>query len=146
MIQRIQSVFFFIAAVFPALLFVLPLYTVHIAATGLTPEMHTDIFIAKPVGTYSMYYAILAVMCTLLPLVAIFLYKNRPLQIRLGRLNILLLTVALVFLVVAYASLDSGVTAGIGLFMPSGGIIFTFLAIRAIGKDEALVKSADRIR
>lgn len=89
-------------------------------------------------------------LAIILSLTAIGLYKNRPLQIRTGRFTILLLALLLAWCTVSIATVPDTPAAetapGIGVFMPIGGIVFSFLAVRAVKKDEALVRSADRIR
>ncbi|MBQ9138859.1 MAG: DUF4293 domain-containing protein [Alistipes sp.] len=100
--------------------------------------------------------AILA-LSTALPFVTIFLYKNRPLQIRLcGVLCVLLigsllLTAAFTYAVCTNIFADFDITWANVVFrfpvlMPIISVIFTVLAMRAILRDELLVRSIDRIR
>jgi hypothetical protein len=82
---------------------------------------------------------------------SIFLYKRRILQIRLNFINLLLMLgyAGLVYFYVRDFSgrLDAQVV-NYKLFdaFPFVSAILTYLAIRAIGKDEALIRSIDRIR
>lgn len=136
MIQRIQSVYLFLAAaVSGALPFIVSIYTL---ASGKIVNAVDD-----------MLYLILFVTSALLALIAIFLFKNRQLQTVVSRLSILGNLILLGVFV--YRSLMmSGEMAvsekGIGMFLPILSIVLLVLANRAIRKDEQLVKSADRLR
>lgn len=83
-------------------------------------------------------------------LATIFLYKKRILQMRLCSFDIILnvLTLLLTALDI-YLAHNKG-DADIKLYWPVVimpiNVIFLYLAIRAIGKDEALVRSLDRLR
>lgn len=86
----------------------------------------------------------------LLSLVAILLFKNRNLQVRLANVNLLLICVLiglLFFLADTMgSSLNHRVSYQYGSYLPLIQLVFTFLAIRAIRKDDELVRSADRLR
>ena len=136
MIQRIQSIYLFIAAGISAgLIFVFPLWTT-------TSE--TQFFAIN-----ELLYLGLFMGSALLALISIFMFKNRKLQFVLGRLNIILNFILLGLFV--YRSLNlSGETdvseKGIGILLPIFSIVFLVLANKAIKKDEDLVKSVDRLR
>lgn len=80
----------------------------------------------------------------------IFLYKNRVLQIRMSVFNTILLIgfycAFLAFYFVLKSDLDATFQISWTLCLPLVAIILNYLAIRAIGKDEVLVKAADRLR
>ncbi len=136
MIQRIQSVYLILVALFAAVLpFVLYLW---LDAQGEEFFAKYDILVS------SAFYVIAG-----LALLAIFLYKNRKNQFVVNRLNMILNLFLLGFFV--YRSLNlSGETLvsekGIGMLIPVFSIVFLVLANRAIKKDEDLVKSVDRLR
>lgn len=95
----------------------------------------------------------LTALCTILPTIAltsILMYKKRLLQIRLSILNTVLLAgyygMLFLYLWQAANTLRADWHLQIVAAFPLISIILTFLAIRAIGKDEALVKSLDRLR
>ena len=100
--------------------------------------------------------AVLAV-ATLLPFVTIFLYKNRQLQIRLCGVECVLLLGA-VLLVGAFtysvcnnifADFDitwANIAIRFPVILPLISLVLTPLAMRAILRDELLVRSLDRIR
>ena len=90
-----------------------------------------------------------------LPLVTIFLYKKRMAQIRFCVSEIVLLLGSVVFIalycyrlcvVLAELMPELHFTLGFASLMPIIAIILVILAIRGIARDEALVRSLDRIR
>ncbi len=145
MIQRIQTVFLLLAAISFFLLFQLPFAVSDIANPGFLADKDFDIF-------DNIVLVVLTALGGLIALIAIFLYKNRPLQIRLSYLVIivgilLILVAGVLFYNEAANIMDKvGISDGLGLFMPVLAFIFGFLAARFIRKDEKLVRSADRLR
>jgi hypothetical protein len=100
----------------------------------------------------------LVMVCGVIALGSIFLYKRRTLQVRIVALGFLL-NVVYAFLVFfwavdRYADLLAAGMGGerpevawqVGAFAPLASLVFFFLAQRAIKKDEALVRAADRLR
>ncbi len=145
MIQRIQTIFLLLAAIAFFLLFQFPFAVSNIANPGILADKDFDIF-------DNIVLIVLTALGGLIALIAIFLYKNRPLQIRLSYLVIILgiiliLVAAILFYNEAANIMDKvGISDGLGLFMPVLAFIFGFLAARYIRKDEKLVRSADRLR
>jgi hypothetical protein len=152
MIQRIQSVYFLLAGLFPALLFFTSLltfecegkvYFLSAVSFGISgqPALHT------PYGVI-----VFAILCVVLPILAIFKYSNRSLQIKLAKYTLLLqMLLAVTFAVYIWTFIGgfSGVanfTPGIGLLFWILAVIFTILAKKAVKHDEDLVRAADRIR
>ena len=94
----------------------------------------------------------LLLLTALNSLFIIFQYKKRMLQIKLSGLNYLLLSAILVSYYLAIKNNnDMLAEAGkgeflIGFYVPIIAIILNFLVIKFIKKDEALVRSVDRIR
>ena len=86
----------------------------------------------------------------IIALVSIFLYKKRIRQIRLNVLNGLLMAgyyvLFFMYIWAAKERLNVDITFHVVASFHLVNIILTFLAIRAIGKDEALVRSIDRLR
>lgn len=136
MLQRIQTVYLFLAAVISGgLSFVFSLWE--------TAKNAMITVLDRPVIMGGF------VVSAILSLITIFLFKNRKSQFVLGRVNIILNFILLGFFV--YLSLNlSGETVvsekGIGMLLPIFSIVFLALANKAIKKDEALVKSVDRLR
>lgn len=160
MIQRIQSVYLLLAALTLALLFMLPLYTVDLVVDG-----NTKLFKIMVTGTYEkgitdVAYTLIRVnrpqffitsIMILGLLVCIFLYRDRKRQLRVVRLWIILEFALMIFLLsMAKHEMNilgkSSAKYGYGAFLPSLSVVFTALASRAIRKDEALVRAADRLR
>jgi hypothetical protein len=155
MLQRIQSIYLLFAALSLYALFLFPLVhnvyvndkPVTIMVTGLFQDIngqriHTDFFIGLTVAT---------AIVGLIPLILIFLYKNRKQQIALSY-GAMVVIVAYSFWMAQATKGIMGVTQidthnwGIGLFLSSLSLLFFLLAISAIKRDEKLVKSADRLR
>jgi hypothetical protein len=147
MIQRIQTVYLLVAGLLTATLFKLDF-----AEILVNDELH--IFNAK--GIFSgenMIFDGLPVMVfigliTLLHFVAIFMYKKRIRQIRLVVFTIILLLGLIgLFFYFTYAAFNSPQVAyKVPMAFPLVAIILDYLAIRGIGKDEALIRSLNRIR
>ena len=79
----------------------------------------------------------------------IFLYKNRMLQIRMSIFNSLLLVGYYIAFFAFYFALKNDENLfriGWALCLPLVSIILNILAIRSIGRDEVMVKAADRLR
>lgn len=136
MIQRIQTIYLFFAAVIAVgLPFVVSLWKT--AGGIVVMALDEPLFLAAFLLSGFLAFA------------AIFLFKNRQLQTVLNRLNIILNFILLGVFV--YRSLTvSGDEAlsekGIGMLIPIFSIVLLVLANKAIRKDELLVKSADRLR
>lgn len=145
MIQRIQTIFLFLAALAFAALFQFPFAISDVANSGFLADKDFDIYDNEVL-------MILAGLGGLIAFVAIFLFKNRPLQIRLSYLVIILGVLLLVVASVLFYNEatvvfeKSQINDSLGLYMPVLGLIFGFLAARFIGKDEKIVRSADRLR
>ena len=102
----------------------------------------------------AVYLGILLSAAALLPLVTVFLYRRRLLQIRLCVAEMVLLVGSAVMEGIYYY-LGSRVVSefsfsthgvGISIALPVVSLLFAWLASRAIFRDELLVRSADRIR
>lgn len=154
MIQRLQTVFLALAAILMSLLFSRPMSfatTDQALPAGNVQNMLAD-------GVYNtqdhIVLLILAILGILVPLITIFLYRNRPLQMKLSRLSIALAGLFIVLIIVflqqnnqklAFES-EIPIEYGYGCIIPVLAILFLALAIRYIRKDEKLVRSADRLR
>jgi hypothetical protein len=147
MIQRIQTVYIFIAALLTGLL-------VKLDFAELSVEGELYVFNANGIiSDDRVLFDGLPILgfiglITLLHLVIIVLYKKRILQIRiLGFTMVLLLGLVGVMLYFLYAAFEGAeVVFKIPIVFPVIAFILDYLAIRAIGKDEALIRSLNRIR
>ena len=95
----------------------------------------------------------LVILAAGLPILNIFLFRNRPLQLRLNRIGmatgILVILLAAIFFYQDYQMMDNGqylISVEYGSVMPLLFLIFVALSSRFIGKDEKLVRSMDRLR
>ncbi len=87
----------------------------------------------------------------LLSLFTIFNYKNRILQVRLVRFNLLLSILLIVGIFVLYPNIVANTAEAVsewdtGAYVPIINLLFLFMANRSILKDEKLVRSMDRLR
>ncbi len=135
MLQRVQTIYLLICiAISTGLSFLCYLWTIN------------DLpFYAKD----ETLYLVLFLSSGGLALTSIFLFKNRMLQFVLGRLNIILNFTLLVLFVIRLLNTSGETTVsenGVGVLLPIFSIVFLVLANKAIKKDEALVKSVDRLR
>lgn len=157
MIQRIQTVYLFLVVVINSLLLFIPLANINFSVlgeasysltsfrgTGATPEV-----ILSP----SLLLIFEAIIIALLALITIFLYNKRRIQIRLCTLNIFLnigLILSIFFYLEKYVENTYGKVIIIdykaGAYLPAISLFLLFLALRGVKKDEALVRSADRLR
>lgn len=147
MIQRIQSIYVLVSA-----LLIGTLMKLKFADLIVNNELYT--FVAS--GIYKgeeMVFDGLAIfifipLIALLHFVVIFLYKKRILQIRILVFTIILLLGLFgLFFYFTYTGFnDVKVAFKVPITFPIIAAILDFLAIRAIGKDEALIRSLDRIR
>lgn len=150
MLQRFQSVFLFLISLVSALMIFIPFQRIN------TPDICYVLYlnpanIAEGVKPLIYLPFFLNVLVIVLSLMAIFLYKNRQLQMKLCTLTALLsfgLTACMLSLNYIDLPVQSeiAVTYAFASFFPLVNIILAFVAKRLIRSDEELVKSADRIR
>lgn len=99
-------------------------------------------------SSWGLFFLLL--LSTIIAIATIFLYKNRMLQIRMSIFNsILLIGYYITFVVFLFAFKDAlgmNFQMNWALSLPLIAIILNYLAIRAIGRDEVMVKAADRLR
>ncbi len=153
MIQRIQTVYLLTISILGSLLFFLPIaqfidlnnfsYTVDFMGI-FSPE--------KKIVYPFLPYTILAIIIPTLSFISIFLYKKRILQIRLNFISIIL-TILFYGIILIYLYLGKKCCGEIntftlksGIIIPLVNIVFSYLAIKAIRKDENLVRSINRMR
>lgn len=160
MIQRIQSVFLLLVAGAMTAFLLLPIWGKMNIETGELHELKALFYKSipetgeSPIFIYMPYalVGILAVASITIALTAIFKYKNRVLQMKMGALNSLIIIVTLMlygwFVYNGQKEWMPEIAGGFGagFFMPAIAIILNRLAIRFIKKDEDLVRSVDRIR
>ncbi|MBS1638400.1 MAG: DUF4293 domain-containing protein [Bacteroidetes bacterium] len=148
MIQRIQTIFLAVVFAVACLMLFLPFQSVDI--NGTTYPLCLLPGCSKEVMSPTVYVPmILNFIVMLLALVTIFQYKNRRFQIKLsnvlGILNVVLVGILFALHYVADYTL-APVSYKVASFLPLLSFAMAFMAAYYIKKDEALVRSADRIR
>lgn len=150
MIQRIQSVYLLIVTILLVVCLCTPVGSY--IASDYSVSRFTNLSITAPDGTkdYAPWalFAILLV-AALLAFTTIFLFKNRMLQIRLTIFSTILLIgyyATLVAFIFMLKDESMTFTASWTVCLPAIAVILNWLTIRAIGKDEMLVKAYDRLR
>lgn len=146
MIQRIQTIFLVLAAASGFGVLALPF-----ASTDASVQS-SQLFADQAFTTGdNIGLLVLFAVAAALAVADIFLFRNRELQLKVGRMaliaNILGVVLAVVLFWQDLAGIGSNVVNdGLGVYLPMAFIVFAVLALRGIKKDEALVKSADRLR
>lgn len=161
MIQRIQSIYFIITILFGAALFFIPLASVESSVLeGIAvPEDIVQLYARGYHSSLDRLYELMPTYMLMIALglhlvvaiAALLLFKNRGLQIKLaaGAAVTLIAFFGLMFYY-AEAMVEAtgaiGVDYGLGTFLPAISLILIWMALKAIKKDEELVKSVDRLR
>lgn len=155
MIQRIQTVFLFLATVFAGLMFFVPI----ISFANGTDIMKLTIYGVQNLiddqcfsATYALPLLILAIFSVAIPFITIFMYKKRELQLKLSSLNTFLnaLLCGLIFLYyssnIQKALSVETLSYSFGTYLPLINMVLSVMAMRWIKKDIELIKSVDRLR
>ena len=152
MIQRIQTLYLLaVAALMAAAIFTPLAYF----AAGVEEYKLYAFSLKSATNEYStIYMGIVVALSAIIPLVNIFLFKNRLLQIRMCAVELVLLVGSAIFMAIYYflsnrmfSHLEfSAHGMHIAIIFPLVALILDYLALRAIFRDEMLVKSLDRIR
>ena len=146
MIQRIQSIFLLLASSSLGSLFMNPVSFADFTEPNPSVPASLDGYLNIYDDKVLLGAATIAV---LQGLISLFLFKNRPNQIRFAW-TMMAVTVGLTGLAVWQIQTIGAIVplkiSLIGFISSALAIIFGFLAIRYIRKDELLVRSADRLR
>lgn len=157
MIQRIQTIWLFLASLVIFGLFLFP-YLNYNDLVGLGKNVMVTGQYAKANNEmvrqeFFLIQTIVTVLVAILPVIIIFLYKKRKLQLRLIFVSIASMLFLAAYLLVTANSVLSVISQsvqptniGVGLFLIPVAIIFLALAIGGIRKDEKLIQSANRLR
>ena len=164
MIQRIQSLFLLCTAIVTGLMLFIPVASIPVN-NAMCDLYTTKIMQVSPQNQFIMWNwpsMILNLFITILAMLTIFVHKKKSksvkptlfLQFRLAIVNVILqlgLFILLWILLIRNVPQEVGFTESlqytrISFIFPVVGMIFTWLAIRGIIKDIALLKSFDRIR
>ena len=157
MIQRIQTIFLALVVLLGILFSFLPILEFTASETTYIMKAYNTYIRAEmtEIVTKNMGVGVLQGVVLLIALVVIFLFKNRQLQIKLAKLNILLIAFQIAAIVmysdVAMKTINTNleevvVSFKLAAIIPVLSLVLTYLAIHFIKKDEALVRAADRLR
>lgn len=153
--QRIQTVHFSIAMLLNLAIFWIAL--AEVSLDGVLYQFNMYHLSHAETGEVLESTLLLAILCAatvLLSIACIAWYKKRQAQIKVAQLNLL---VQAAFLAAVFFIIDGTVEGlssftnrivdyQLGAYLAVLPLIFIFLGIKAIKKDEALVRAADRIR
>lgn len=159
-IQRIQTVYFVLAAIFCGLTFLFDLYegsAVGGTVSVVVKTMATEVSLAGGTLQKQPHYGLIVVAAlnTVFPLLVALLYNNRMLQARLTSIAMILFIGQVVLGFYRINEAQDGPLGDVleldqqylpGYFLPLAAILLLMLARRAIMKDEKLVRSANRLR
>jgi len=145
MIQRKQSIWLLLAALLNAAVFLGANFSIETRIQNVLQTNRYTVLQHLP----STLFILAAIV---LSLIAIFLFRKRPLQMKMSLLA-LLATMAYCFInwmrikeVFANNKMISNYSFGLASITPYFAIVFILLACLGIKKDEKLVKSLDRLR
>jgi hypothetical protein len=158
MIQRIQSVYLLVSAIVLLLTFFFPF-----AIFGNTDIGNYSLLGICSVSNFGnlkiefgfLYYflSVFTAVLTSISIATIFLFKYRKMQINLTQLNLILhaLFYVLVFYIINNTLIINNEILAtpkykFTFYSPIVSFVLVFLALKAIKKDDDLVKSVDRIR
>ena len=149
MIQRIQTLYLLAVTILMVVCLCTSVGSIIAADNTISEFSNLCITAADGTKDYAPWalFAILLVVAVL-SLGTIFLFKKRMLQIRLTIFSSIMLIGYYVTLAAFIFMLAEDVTfsASWTVCLPFVAIVLNWLAIRAIGADEALVKAYDRLR
>ncbi|MFC3415732.1 DUF4293 domain-containing protein [Algoriphagus hitonicola] len=160
MIQRVQTIFLFLIVVAMGITIGTSLWSQSETGDGtgssweLTAFMLTNLDANREViqSSSKWYLSALAAFAGFLALISIFQYKSRAKQLLFNMINSLVMVVLIVAVFLTTNGINSeieatsGGTYHFGFWVILGAMVCNMLANRFIKKDEALVRSVDRIR
>lgn len=155
MLQRIQTIFLLAAMASGLSLLIDPMTLAHVDGDFSLLKSQSQNMLNDGIFQASDHLVLLLLigLIAILSLVSIFQFKNRNRQVVLVRLTILafilLVILAGLFFYQDYSKLDPDsylFKVGYGIIAPVSGVIFAVLAVRAIRKDDKLIRSMDRLR
>ena len=139
MLQRIQTIWLFLAAVCAFLGFQFAFYSGTISENDIVNGFK------KLNGLSNVLLIIITTAVAVLALLTIFLYKNRKLQTRLCVAGILV-EAALIFLYYTEVKKFSAGTYSLAALLQAGTLLFFVLAARGIINDNKIIKESNRLR
>ena len=154
MIQRIQTVFLFLAIIALGAFNTFPYWQGATKGDDENNLLMSYGFARMIDGELSIQYGLypivagISAVALIIMLIEILQYKNRILQLKLAIGNSLLMSVNLVLMTYFIINLQEEYQGsfGIGIFIFALAMLLNILARRFIQKDERLVRSVDRLR
>ncbi|WP_145860137.1 DUF4293 domain-containing protein [Pedobacter suwonensis] len=155
MIQRIQSIWLFLATLTLILMLFLPIATkvvngdenqvftngLHYFVNGKSGKvLNVDVFLPLIIT-----HSVLILLC----FINIFRFKKRTQQKRIAVFTIAAIAGFAFWCSIYVKELPGGIEGanfGVGAYLPAVAILFIVLAIFGINKDERLIRSAERLR
>ena len=140
MIQRIQTIWYLLAVLALGSTFVVDIYK------------QNDFPNIPNLGMGNLVIGIiLLVLSMVLSLYTLFLFKTRKRQITFSWLSIITSLITFAYLYISCESYieQHQIVNGhywIGLFLPLASVVFLFMAMLGVKKDEKIIKSLDRLR
>jgi len=154
MIQRIQTIFLALIVLLGVAASFFPIMSFTNGDVTYVMNLYKTVTI-NDVLTKNMGVGAMQGIVQLLALATLFMFKNRSLQIKLGKLVILLVAFQIAAIVMYSDTVktaigkpveDITVSFEFGAVIPVLSLICAYLAVRFIKKDDKLVRSADRLR
>ena len=166
MIQRAQSVYLGLAFICMVLLLVFPVFSVEMASINgdvqLSALFGKDGVVGDGFESGTLPLSYIYISLALLSFAGILMYKKRPRQLLICRLNFVLHIILVLGIYAFYYFGKSFIKEGIeittgsevnvtfymemGFFLLIPTVAFIYLAIRGIKRDQNLVNSLDRLR
>jgi len=157
MIQRKQTIYLFFAGLIPLVLLFIPIGHLSSAdvyykysAFAVREATPDNTFILSTIGN-----ALLLIATSVLSFITIFLYKNRKAQINLISLNMLVILLAICAIMYIYPNLvfsknqylfNAVLEYNYTILISFVSAVGLYLSKKAIAKDEAMIRRADRLR
>ena len=160
MIQRVQTIFLFLVVICMGVTIGSTLWVQNQTGSGTADSWELTAFVLNNLdstgeviqSSSKWYIATLASFAGLLALISIFQYKNRTRQMMFNMINSLIMVGLVVAVFLTTNGINSAINAvesgsyQLGFWVILAAMVFNMLANRFIRKDEALVRSIDRIR
>ncbi len=141
MIQRIQTVWLFLAAVCASLAFFVPF------GTEFTSEINTEN--VQGIGMNAINNIVVLIIVAdiiLCAFIAIFSFKNRKVQKAFCLIIVLLSLACIGFMIYLTEMKAENTSIRLGIIAPILSLVFGVLALNGVRKDDKLIKNLDRLR
>ena len=157
MIQRIQTIFFALVILLGVAASFLPIMSFTFGDASYIMNLYKTVLVDDLANTLTKNMGVGAMqgIVQLVAVAAVFLFKNRSLQIKIGKLLILLIAFQIAAVVMYSDTVKSAIGTPVedivvgfkfGAVIPVLSLICAYLAVHFIKKDDKLVRSADRLR